>query len=158
MHSTIQFPVKPYIKKFLKHKYGPQFIFTNSSVLAPILTSILDKYSEAKINTFKTDEHYEVLLTEYYIKKHGVFYNEKDLYMFNLRIDHLFREETFAYMKMNKDYHNIKYRTSLRNILDVIGITEDDIKFESLLRDFTRKYIENDTTNSNKKILSEKSD
>lgn len=156
MRSTIQFPVKPYIKKFLVYKYGPQFTFTKTSVLAPILTSILDKNSEANINAFHTEECYEVELTEFYIKKYGVFFNERDLYLFNSRIDHLFREEAFGFMIINKQYNNIKYRRSLRDILDAIGITEEDLKFDSLLRDFTRKHIENDTTKSNKKNVSEK--
>ena len=51
----------------------------------------------------------------------------------------MFREELFTHLLVAKNLEKEKFFQSLRNFLEVYDITEDDIKYESLYRDFKRK-------------------
>lgn len=154
MNSVIYFPVKSYILKYLQFRYGPQFLYTQSSSLAPIIRSVLSKETVNFYKPFSNKLGYPVELTDLYVSRYGVFFNQKKLYQFNNDVDNLFREELFQFMNLNKDIYNIKYRVTLRDFLNRMDITEDDIKIGTLLKSFTRN--QEDSNKNTKDNLTEK--
>lgn len=152
MKSSISFPVKPHIKKFLQFHFSDKFVYSNASILAPIIRSAVSSNHKTRgWPEFKTDCFYDVELSAYYISVFGVVYNNNQMFSFNNEVECLFREQIYSFMLMNKNIYDIKYRETLRDVLKTYNITEDDIKFESLLRDFTRKNDADFTNRQNAK-------
>lgn len=140
MHSiAVNFPVKSYIKKYLVYKFGDTHTYTQCSVLGPIIRSVLSKQSYRNISMPPTSHCYTIKLTDLYITQYGVFVDEKNINEFNNEVDRLFRAELFQFMVFNKEYFNVKYRDTLRKMLDSMVITENDVKLETILKDFDRK-------------------
>ena len=140
MNCIIEFPVKNHIKKYLVFKYGQLYKYSSTSSLAILIRDTLSKESYYNLNKFKNTESYQIELNQPYISRYGVFFDENKLYQFNREVEHLFREELYQFMNFNKNIYKLKYRTSLRDFLKTMEITEEDIKIETLLRDFDRKH------------------
>lgn len=148
MNTVISFPVKSYIYKYLACRYGMNFTYTKISALAPIIRNTLSKNFNRELKSFTTSNFYKIELTPFYINKYGVFFDSKTLYQFNRDVDLMFREELFQFMNFNKEFYNISYRTSLRDYFKKFKIYENDLKIETILRDFTRKNeVEADLVN-----------
>lgn len=125
--------------KYLTFKYGPQVTYSSNLSIAPMLRSAISERSRSNAKSFPTEHYYDVLLTEHYFNKFDVVYSKHKIYQFNSDADTRFREELYQFMIMNNDIYGVKYQTSFRDFLAVMDITEKDIKFETLLKDFQRK-------------------
>lgn len=139
LKTTLSFPVQPHIFKYLTFKYGPFCIYASNLSLAPILRAAISEHTKSNVKSFPTNHYYDVQLTEHYLNKFDVVYSRHKIYQFNADADTKFREELYQFMIMNNDIYGMKYKTSFRDFLEVMGITENDIKFETLLKDFQRK-------------------
>ncbi|SDT15280.1 hypothetical protein SAMN05192545_2886 [Maribacter dokdonensis] len=139
LKTTLSFPVQPHILKYLIYKYGECCVYASNLSLAPILRAAISEQTKSNIKSFATQCFYDVQLTEHYLNKFDVVYSRHKIYQFNADADTKFREELYTFMIMNHDVYGIKYKTSFRDFLAVMDITENDIKFETLLKDFQRK-------------------
>lgn len=141
MRSSIYFPVKPHIKKYLENRIGKKFIYSNTSIISHcVRIAISEKPLRVIDNPFPYDYEYEVEISPFYISKFNVSYNSKSIYIFNGQVELIFRDELYRFMDLNKTVYNIPYRQTLRDLFKKFNITEEDIKLESVLRDFTRKH------------------
>ena len=159
MELVVFFPVKPHLKKFLEKRFGPFTYYSNKHILAPYIRSALSTAVKTRQNApFKTDHSYPVFLSQYYTSKFGVIYQKEKNHQFNHEIEILFRDYVYQFMNLNKEIYGIKYRTSLKDVLKTFEIHEEDLKLDSILRDFNRKHqdpqISDLETTNNKKILS----
>lgn len=145
MYTSIYFPVKPHVFKYLVYRFGESFTYANNSTLAPIIKSTICTTTKSNTKIFISDFKYQVNLTEYYFNKFNVVFSRAKLYDFNLDVDRLFREELFQFMILSKNIYNHSYKSTLKDFLEKLNITENDIKLETLLKDFTRKSAENDS-------------
>ena len=136
---SIEFPVKPHLEKYLVKKYGKVLEFSSNCTLSPIIKTALSKEVKSSSLKLKTENSYTVKLSNFYISKFGVFLNPDDINLFNNEVERLFREEMYGAMVFSKKIYNNKYRDTMREFLKVYDITEKDIKFETLIRDFERK-------------------
>lgn len=59
--------------------------------------------------------------------------------LFNDQMDKMFREELYSHMIIWKSLDKKLFLKTMRSFLEVYGIEEDDIKTETLYRDFKRK-------------------
>ena len=139
LKTTLSFPVQSHVLKYLQFKYGSFCIYASNLSLAPILRAAISEHTKSNVKSFPTQHYYDVQLTEHYLNKFDVVYSRHKIYQFNADADTKFREELYHFMIMNHDIYSIKYKTSFRDFLKRIGITENDIKFETLLKDFQRK-------------------
>lgn len=139
LKTTLSFPVQIHVLKYLTFKYGTCFLYSPASSLAPILRSTISGNGQSSVKSFPSFHYYDVVLTEKYINKSDVIYSKNKIYQFNSDVDNKFREDLYQFMIVNNEIYNIKYKTSFRDFLNRLGITENDIKFETLLKDFQRK-------------------
>lgn len=155
---SINFPVKSYIKKYLVYKFGNNHNYSTQSVLGPIVKSILSKNYTRKIGKINTQHYYPINISNAYLSHFGAYVDEKNINYFNNEVDVIFRSELYHFMAFNKEFFNIKYRDTLRTVLQSMVITEKDIKLETILKDFDRKKNEinalNIRTKAKKKYLS----
>lgn len=144
----IHFPVKPYLHKFLTHKFGPHFIYTKASILSPVIKSVLTESVSSELLGFKEEMYYEVIIPSNYFNKNSISFSSEKAFQFNKDVDHLFREELYQFMVLNHEIYGIKFRTSFRDYLSKFDITENDVKYETLLKQFQRNHRQNEEQNA----------
>lgn len=139
MKTTVSLPVQPHVLKYLSFKYGPSCTYSNNLSIAPLVRATISEPTKSNIKSFPVLHYYDIVLTEHYLNKFDVVYSRHKIFQFNADADSRFREELYQFMILNNDIYGIKYKTSFRDFLNALGITENDIKFETLLKDFQRK-------------------
>ena len=135
-------PVSNHVYKFLISRCGGDvFQADRKTGIGSLILSLHTKNIDIRESVSKTkfSKTFSVVITEHQYLKTGMFLNLKSGQLFNSIIDKLFREEIYSHLIIQKKYQGNLFEQSLRNFLDVYKITEDDIKLETLLRDFQRK-------------------
>lgn len=138
---THHIPVSNHVYKFILKRYGTDHIrATRYSFIGNLIISLHNRNDDIKLNR-KTGFKRKIKITVpfHIYDKNGVHITRKSAQLFNTQIDYIFREELFAHALIANDSHGEMYTTSIRNFLKAYDITEEDIKLETLLRDFNRK-------------------
>jgi hypothetical protein len=134
---TINFPVKPHVYKYLQNKVGEKLVVTKSDFFGSMVLDILSKnYSD--LQAVKDDITFPVEISLRYMEKMGVYIDSKIIRKFNTRVDDVFREEMRTYVGLNYTANKIPKETSLKQFCFNYNLSEDDIKFETLLKDLRR--------------------
>lgn len=147
---TESIPVSKHVYKFLVKRVGADiYVASRKDSLGNIIISSLGNNVDVKHT--KVPDHFtelfHIVIKDHIYLKNGVMLGVSRGQIFNRTIDLLFREELFHYMKISASKPSNNYLESMRTFLKCHDITEDDIKYENLYREFTRK-------NQNKKTLS----
>ncbi|MEO8532840.1 MAG: hypothetical protein ABI441_03785 [Flavobacterium sp.] len=134
----INFPVKPHVYKYLQNKVGEKLVVTKFDFFGSIVLDILTKkYSDLEAVTDRYTFPVEISFS--YMEKMGIYIDNKVVKKFNSRVDAMFREEMRGFANVNFSVNHTPKEASLKQFLFQYNIDEDDIKFETLLKDFKRK-------------------
>lgn len=139
---VINFPVKPHVYKYLQFKVGEKLVVSKLDFFGGMVLDILTK----KYSDLESVDHeftFPVEISFSYMEKMGIYIDNRVVKKFNNRVDAMFREEMRAFMSINFRANKIPKETSLRQFLFQYNIGEDDIKFETLVKDFKRKSLKN---------------
>lgn len=138
-----QIPVADHVYRYLVHKYGSDTILAErSDIVGNIILSSLNRNSDIDISRKKYSKVIKIIIKDYQYLKNGVFVGVKKGQVFNTLIDKMFRGELYSHCFLNKTLHDDKYLEVIRNFLDVYNISEDELKIDSIYRDFKRKKAE----------------
>jgi len=133
----INFPVKPHVYKYLQNKVGEKLVVTKSDFFGSMVLDILSKnYSD--FQAVNDDYTFPVEISMRYMEKMGVYLDCQIIRKFNTRVDDVFREEMRTYVGLNYRVNHIPKETSLKQFLFNYNLEEDDIKFETLVKDLSR--------------------
>jgi hypothetical protein len=133
----INFPVKSHVYKYLQNKVGEKLVVSKNNFFGGMVLDVLSKnYSVFQAVT--DDYTFPVEISIRYMEKMGVYIDGKIIRKFNTRVDDVFREEMRTYVGLNYNANNIPKETSLKQFLLNYNLNEDDIKFETLVKDLTR--------------------
>nr|WP_315245131.1 hypothetical protein [uncultured Flavobacterium sp.] len=134
---VIHFPVKPHVYKYLQCKVGEKLIVTKNNFFGGMVLDILSKnYSD--LQAVSDDFTFPVEISVRYMEKMGFYIDSRIMKKFNSRIDDLFREEMRTFVGLNFKMNNIPKENSLRQFIYNYNLDEDDVKFETLLKDLVR--------------------
>jgi len=134
---TVHFPVKPHVYKYLQTKCGEKLIVSKNNLFGSIVLDILSKnYSD--LQAVNDNFTFPVDISVRYMEKMGFYIDPKIIRKFNTRIDDIFREEMRAYVRISFRLNHIRKETALKQFLSDYNITEEDIKFETLVKDILR--------------------
>lgn len=134
---VIHFPVKPHVYKYLQSKVGEKLIVTKNNFFGGMVLDILSKnYSD--LQAVSDDFTFPVEISVRYMEKMGFYIDSRIMKKFNSRIDDLFREEMRTFVGLNFKMNNIPKENSLRQFIYNYNLDEDDVKFETLLKDLVR--------------------
>lgn len=137
---TEHIPVADHVYKYLIKKCGSDtFVANRSHIIGHIVLNSLGKHNDLSITKPNFTKVFNVVINEKACVRNGFYVGVKSGQVFNNMIDKMFREELFTHLLVAKNLEKEKFFQSLRNFLEVYDITEDDIKYESLYRDFKRK-------------------
>lgn len=140
---TESIPVADHVYKYLIKKCGSNtFTATRNDIIGNIVLSSLGRNSDIKISKPKYKQLFHVVIKEHSYLRNGIFLGIKSGQIFNNMIDKLFRDEMYTHVSINKSEDKDKFLEGLRKYLSIYDINEDDIKLESIYRDFKRKKEE----------------
>ena len=159
-NTIIQIPIKPHLKKYLYFKLGTKKNIIQISTSDPInfgfavLSLTLRKneylyYCDKKkftnfINSLDRNCFITISIGPYYIQSAGLFFTDQKIFYLNKFIEKQFRNELYSNVNWSyvKDPKTVK-EYDLEDLINFFNINEDEIKKESIVRDFhrnTQKY------------------
>lgn len=140
---TENIPVSDHVYKFLiKRCGGDTYVATRNDIIGNIVLSSLGRNADLKISKSKYTKTFNVVIKEYSYLRNGVFLGVKSGQAFNKMIDKLFRDEMYFHVFVNAQSSKDQHLEGIRKYLKIYNIDEDDIKLESIYRDFKRKKEE----------------
>lgn len=131
------FPVEAHVYKFLQQKCGEKLVASKHDLYGSVVLDILNK-SYSTLRSFPSDLTFPVEVSLRYMEDYGIFIDKNVIRKFNNRMDKMFREEMRTYVSLSNQANNVEKNTALRQFILCYNITEDDIKFETLLKDIVR--------------------
>jgi len=140
---TESIPVSDHVYKFLiKRCGGDTYVASRNDIIGNIVLSSLGRNADLKISKSKYTKTFNVVIKEYSYLRNGIFLGVKSGQAFNKMIDKLFRDEMYFHVFVNAQSSKDQHLEGIRKYLKIYNIDEDDIKLESIYRDFKRKKEE----------------
>lgn len=137
----LQLPV--YLVKYLKTLYGePYSPMANDEIGIYILNILERKTTRSEpIYSFKKEnkECFTISINASNYAKRGCLISAEKQNIIIKYIDSHFRKEIFRYAVMNYHYYKIPYKETIITALKTYDITENDLAYETIRKDFNRK-------------------
>lgn len=144
MDFQVNIPIKPHLKKFMQYytEVDPYKISTKDMFGRIILQELKKPTTWYPPTTIDYKEKIDIVIPgHYYVKYNKVEVTDQTIKNVNNFLNNVFFEQfrflIFSYQKMN----DVMVSQSIRNFMELYELTEDDISFEYLKRDFYR-FIE----------------
>lgn len=138
---TQNIPVADHVYKYLLHRYGTDHIkATRNTTIGSLVLSLQGRNKDkrpAKKSGFT--KIFKATITEQAYNKLGIHLSEENAQLFNDQVDKMLREELYWHVTINKGQTNKMHINSIRSFMEAYDITEDDIKLDTLYRDFKRR-------------------
>lgn len=139
MEITISIPVQRHVKKWLCGRFGEQHIVTKKSAIGLMILQVLDKKIE-KPKKLAEDypERYQIVVTQRYfnIKGFEIGYNCRRL--LSQLLERQFKDDLNSFVDMEIKRPNTNAYGAIRTFLNHYGINENDLKLESVYRNYQR--------------------
>lgn len=136
--TTKKIPVAKHIKKYLIYNFGKHYIFSKKDWISPLISGLLKRGYRTRI--FKTaEDFYEIKISDDEIKRLGRIIEWERVGALNFAIDQIFRKHLFLHMDMNRKLNSGVAMQTMVQYLEEMNITEEDISFDTLYRDYRRK-------------------
>ncbi|TSE03391.1 hypothetical protein [Aquimarina algiphila] len=149
-HITKEIPVSLHVKKYLEYTFGKQYTFSKNDFLGRIIFGVFQRGYRLR-EKVRLDTTYSIKLTEDNINRLGRHVKWEDCLSLDKGIDSVFRNQLHFLMNIHKKLGFESAKEAMLQGLYEIGITESDINFESLYRDYDRKkrYTKNKRSKPN---------
>lgn len=144
MDISINLPVTPAIKKYLTIKLGSEYRLTSIDWFGSIVFSMLENKTKKHncikdVNISCKTGIFQFTMSYDLSTKIGFILSPKHETMIHNIVDRIFRDEIYYTAIRNKEFYDIEYQTSINDILDSYDIIDEDITWDALYKEFTRK-------------------
>lgn len=140
---TQNIPVANHVYKYLKVICGSDYIVANrSTYIGSLVLSIQGRNYDVRCSKKKYTKIFRAEVSETYYTKTGLVITKENAQLFNDQVDKKFRDELYRNMLINDHLDEKLFLQSMRRYLDFFNIDEEDIKIETLYRDFKRRKNE----------------
>ena len=137
MH-TKKIHVAPHIKKFLEYHFGDYYLFSRKDWFGAIVAGVLKKgYRTSLVK--HGEAIYPVKFSPDSMERLGKHIEWSNCIYLNLGVDKVFRSMLFNYMDINRKLNKGAARQSMIEYLAEVDVTEHDISFDTLYKDYRRK-------------------
>ena len=136
---TLKIPCKSYVRKYLIARYGLNHTITKQSLLGMMVHEKLSKNYNPANYIRRSDDVYEVVLTDWCFRNVGHSIDIPTLNALGSAMYYLFREDLYLYVRQQLAKGE-KATTAIKEFLEMFDITEDELKFETVYRDYKRKH------------------
>lgn len=137
---TQNIPVADHVYKYLLKRCGSNELrATRNNVFGSLILSLQGKNGDVKSKKTAFTKFFHANIAEDGHQRLGMFISSENAQLFNDQVDKMFREELFFHVVINKGIDARMYLDSIRCFLKVYDITEEDIKLDTIYRDFKRR-------------------
>ncbi len=143
---TQNIPVADHVYKYLKVRCGADHIkASRDTTFGSLALSLLGRNNDMRPKKVKYSKCFKVTVPESAYQKLGMYISPENAQLFNDQVDRLFREDLFFHVIINKGISSKMYLNSIRSFLEVYDISEDDLKIDTVYRDFKRRKEDYDS-------------
>lgn len=140
---TQEIPVADHVYKFLVKRCGGDHIMaTRNTHIGSLALSLHSRNLDYRGGKKVFTKTFKITINESHYDKSGMHFSPVNAQLFNDQIDKLFRDELYCHVLFNKNTDRKLFLKSIRIFLELYDIGEDDIKLDTLHRDFKRKKDE----------------
>ena len=137
---AVHIPCKLHVKKYLIGRYGPFHTMSKKSLLGTLLFHVLDKNCQkAAIQLENYTEKYDIMIPEFYFKTKGYNIGYKKQHYLAVCFDKIFFEDLLQSIEIGVSQYNAKPIDAIRRFLKKYNITENDVNFDSIYRQYQRE-------------------
>ena len=147
MNIVLSVNCPSYIRKFTEKTFGKNFEANNHSRLGSFILSMLNKKryytyapAERKLKTY--NDTLKISVTMRAAQNDGCFLLASDEERVISFLDDEFRKNMYMAAIINKENFGIETKTTIQTFLETYDISEDDLLYESIRKDFNRKKSE----------------
>ncbi|CAL2105498.1 conserved hypothetical protein [Tenacibaculum sp. 190524A02b] len=131
-------PVSKHVKKFLNYYFPEPYTLMPGDFLGTIFIVLFKKGYRTSV-VKKAEACFQINVKKNYLQRFGRVIPWENAVAFNKAIDDIFRKQLFNYMDLNRKLDKDFAKTSMVQFLEEMNITEDDINYDSLYREYKRK-------------------
>lgn len=140
---SISIPVKKHVKKYLIKKYGEVHTVTKKTFLGLLLLELINDKVEPSDRQFVNFEKYELNIPEFYFNKKGFNIDKNKARFLGNCLEKLFLEDFHTFIDLELIKGKTNAMKSIKLFLLFYNISENDLKLESLYRNYQRHCGEN---------------
>jgi hypothetical protein len=138
--TSKKIPVAKHVKKFLCYYFPEPYTLSTNDFLGPLFAGILKRGFYTNV-VKKGEATFEIKFKDYYLERFGKVISWDNVIAFNKAIDQIFRSQLFNHMDLNRKLDEKFAKPAMIQFLAEMNITEDDIDYETLYRDYKRKKV-----------------
>lgn len=136
---SINIPVKPHIKRYISVRYGNEHTLTKKSLLGILIFNILDKKTKKPNQSFSDyTEKYVIQISQQYFYEAGFEITLRKRRFLAICLEKLFVEDFCSYIDISVSKLGTTAAEAMRIFLNQYEITENEVKFESLYKQYQR--------------------
>lgn len=137
---TVHIPCKVHIKKYLTARYGESHTMSKRSLIGTLLFHILDKETpRAQVELADYKCKYDILIPQYYFNSRGHSIGWKKKHYLSVCFEKIFYEDMLLFIELAKSEMKVKPIDAIRSFLKKYNITENDVNFDSIYRQYQRE-------------------
>ena len=144
MKVIIHVPCPTYIRKYIEASFGSNYEIKQTDWLGIFIYSLLQKKSHPTYHyaghkkTAVYNDHLVFNFSIHQANKHGFFLINSDELKIVKEIDDIFRRNMYSQAIINFENFGIEYQSTIMAYLESFNITEDDLHYETIRKDFNR--------------------
>lgn len=147
----LQLSVPAYLKKILDVRFGELYKPREDNLFGMTILNVLkrksshdyqfrrNQYTDGKYRFKNANIPYFLNISVDQAKRRGFNLDTKRSFQIVKSIDRNLREELYIKAIFNKDKYGIDYQTTILDWLEMYDISEEELSYESLRKDFNRK-------------------
>lgn len=143
---TFQLPVPRYLKKILEIKYGNEYQAKETTLFGMVVINTLQKKSDRKYTFDKMqsqNDYFSITLGMDKAQRNGFQHGQKRAFQLSHLIERNIREELYNTCIFNQINYGIEFQTTILDFIAMYDITEEELSYETLRKDFNRYKLKN---------------
>ncbi len=146
----LQLMVPRYLKKILDVKYGDDYKPRENTLFGMTVINTLkrksdhdytykrNQYSQGEYRFKNSTEAYFINVSVDRVKRNGFAFCQRRNFQIVKALDKSIREDLYINAIVNKEKYGIEYQTTIVDFLDLYDISDDELSYESVRKDFNR--------------------
>lgn len=139
--TTVEVPVKPYVKAYLEKNYGNPVNLSSVRGLNNFFKLLLEKNyyrNDKQINLNGYTTTVNIVITRDVFYRHGWYLSKTSVVSFNGMVESLVKNRIRDMVYVNVIHGGKKIAKSIRLALHELSINEDDLSFDAVKKDIQR--------------------
>jgi hypothetical protein len=135
---SVSIPVKAHVKKYLIKKYGTVHTISKKTFLGLLLLELINDKVMPSDRSFVDFDRYELNIPDFYFAKKGFHIDRHKARFLGTCLEKLFFEDFYSFVDVELAKGKTNAMKSVKLFLLIYDISENEMKLESMYRNFQR--------------------